>query len=204
MESLIGFMFDISERKRIEHELLKMQKKLEALSFEDGLTRTSNRRLFDERLDAEWKAACRAQQPISLILLDIDHFKQYNDYYGHVQGDECLVKVAEALKQVGARPRDIVARYGGEEFVLLLPETDETAALQLAERCRRSIEELYIPHETSGCSAFVTASIGVGTIIPAPDMEPKGFCQVVDKLLYAAKQDGRNGIKSALPLQEPR
>jgi diguanylate cyclase (GGDEF)-like protein/PAS domain S-box-containing protein len=194
VESLVGFMFDISERKRIEHELQKMQKKLEALSFEDGLTGVSNRRHFDERLEAEWNSARLGQKPLALVMLDLDHFKGYNDFYGHVQGDECLVEVAAALKQVGARSRDIVARYGGEEFVLLLPETDEAAAVQVAERCRHVVEALNIRHERSGCSTVVTASVGVGTIVPPVDADRRGFCDVVDKLLYAAKQSGRNRV----------
>lgn len=193
VESLIGFMFDISERKRIEHELFKMQKKLEALSFEDGLTGSANRRLFDERLKAEWRSACAAQQPLSLVLLDIDHFKQYNDLYGHVQGDACLVQVAAALK-VGGRQRDIIARYGGEEFALLLPETDKAEALAIAEKCRHVIEALQIRHDHSKCSAVVTVSVGVGTVIPPADGEPRHFCDAVDKLLYAAKQNGRNQV----------
>ena len=196
VDSLVGFMFDISERKRIEHELVKMQKKLEALSFEDGLTGTSNRRHYDERLHAEWKGARAAQQPLSLILLDIDHFKDYNDFYGHIQGDECLVKVASALKEIGTRPRDIVARYGGEEFVLLLPETNEATASALAERCRAAIENLHIRHERSSCSTVVTASIGVGTVVPPFDGDARHFCDAVDQLLYAAKQEGRNRVKS--------
>jgi diguanylate cyclase (GGDEF)-like protein/PAS domain S-box-containing protein len=196
VDSLVGFMFDISERKRIEHELMKMQKKLEALSFEDGLTATSNRRHYDERLQAEWKAAQTGQHPLSLILLDIDHFKDYNDFYGHIQGDECLVRIAGALKEIGGRPRDIVARYGGEEFVLLLPETSEAAAAVLAERCRAVIEGLHIRHERSSCSAFVTASVGVGTVIPPFEGDALHFCDAVDKLLYAAKQEGRNRVSS--------
>lgn len=196
VESLIGFMFDISERKRIEHELIKMQKKLEALSFEDGLTRMSNRRLFDERLETEWDNACQAQQPLSMILLDIDHFKQFNDCYGHVQGDECLVKVAQALKQIGCREKDVVARYGGEEFVLLLPQTDENTAFELAQRCRRSIEALAIPHAKSQCSPFVTASVGVGTVTPLAAARSRDFCEKVDRQLYTAKQTGRNRIIS--------
>jgi diguanylate cyclase (GGDEF)-like protein/PAS domain S-box-containing protein len=196
VESLIGFMFDISERKRIEHELVKMQKKLEALSFEDGLTGTSNRRHYDERLQAEWKGAQAAQQPLSLILLDIDHFKNYNDFYGHIQGDECLVRVASALKDICARPRDIVARYGGEEFVLLLPETTEAEAAVFAERCRAAIESLHIRHERSSTSTVVTASVGVGTVIPPFESNALHFCDAVDKLLYAAKQEGRNRVRS--------
>ncbi len=197
VDSLVGFMFDISERKRIEHELMMMQKKLEALSFEDGLTGTSNRRHYDERLKAEWKAAQAGQHPLSLILLDIDHFKDYNDFYGHIQGDECLVRIAGALKTIGIRPRDIVARCGGEEFVLLLPETGEAAAAALAERCRAAIEDLQIRHERSSCSAFVTASLGVGTVIPPFESDALHFCDAVDKLLYLAKQEGRNRVRSA-------
>jgi len=197
VDCLIGFMFDISERKRTEQELIDLQKELEALSFEDALTGISNRRMFDTRLNAEWRSACRSRQPLSLILLDIDHFKKYNDSYGHVQGDECLKKVAVALKCIGARPRDIVARYGGEEFVLLLPETNEAAALHLADRCRQLIADLKILHEKSGVRPFVTASIGVGSIIASSEAEPKAFVQAVDKLLYVAKQKGRNRVESA-------
>ncbi|WEK43138.1 MAG: sensor domain-containing diguanylate cyclase [Candidatus Sphingomonas colombiensis] len=196
VESLIGFMFDISERKRIEQELIKMQQKLEALSFEDGLTRTSNRRRFDERLNAEWENARDSSSPLSMILLDIDHFKQFNDRYGHIRGDECLIAVAMALRQIGCRAKDVVARYGGEEFVLLLPETDESTALELARQCKQAIEALAIPHEKSDCSPFVTACVGVGTIIPSAEARSRDFCEMVDRLLYAAKQNGRNQIKS--------
>lgn len=197
VDSLIGFMFDISERKRIEHELIAMQQKLEALSFEDGLTSASNRRRFDQRLVEEWEQACNSRHPLSMILLDIDNFKQFNDYYGHIQGDECLVAVAAALKQIGCRANDVVARYGGEEFVLLLPETDEASALELARQCQQSIEGLAIPHVESDCSGFVTASFGVGTIIPTAEANPKDFCKMVDRMLYVAKQNGRNQIKPA-------
>ncbi|MDV3457984.1 sensor domain-containing diguanylate cyclase [Sphingomonas sp. HF-S4] len=195
VESLIGFMFDISERKRIEHELLKMQKKLEALSFEDGLTGCANRRLLDERLQVEWNAARAVQRPLSLVLLDIDHFKQYNDLYGHVQGDACLVQVAGALKQIGLGTRGIFARYGGEEFALLLPETDEAEAQAIAEQCRAAVEALQIRQDHSPFAA-VTVSVGVGTVIPPVDGEARHFCDAVDKLLYTAKQAGRNRVVS--------
>jgi diguanylate cyclase (GGDEF)-like protein/PAS domain S-box-containing protein len=196
VESLIGFMFDISERKRIEHELLKMQRKLEALSFEDGLTRIANRRRFDDRLERCWEEARRTGRPLSMILLDIDHFKGFNDRYGHLRGDECLVAVAEALKQVG-REHDLIARYGGEEFVLLLPDTDEAAALEVARNCRSAIEGLGIANASSDCSPFVTASLGVGTIVPGKDQNARSFCESVDRLLYGAKQNGRNQLLSA-------
>lgn len=196
VDSLVGFMFDISERKRIEHEMLMMQRKLEALSFEDGLTGVSNRRHFDERLKSEWKGARAGQRPLSLILIDIDHFKDYNDFYGHIQGDECLSKIASALKEIGVRPRDVVARFGGEEFALLLPDTNESSAAVFGKRCRAAIEGLQIPHARSSCSDFVTASVGVGTVIPPFDSDAVHFCDAVDKLLYAAKQDGRNRVRS--------
>jgi diguanylate cyclase (GGDEF)-like protein/PAS domain S-box-containing protein len=195
VESLIGFMFDISERKRVEHELLKMQKKLEALSFEDGLTGCANRRLLDERLQVEWTAARAVQRPLSLVLLDIDHFKQYNDLYGHVQGDACLVEVAGALKQIAPGMRGVVARYGGEEFALLLPETDEAEAQAIAEQCRAAIEALQIRQDRSPFGA-VTVSVGVGTVIPPVDGEARHFCDAVDKMLYTAKQAGRNRVVS--------
>ncbi len=197
VDSLIGFMFDISERKKTEEKLISLQKELEVLSFKDGLTGIANRRMFDSSMDTEWTSARRSNQPLSLIMLDIDFFKQFNDLYGHIQGDKCLTNVAQTLSLAAARPRDIAARFGGEEFVLLLPETDESAALKVAERCHRLIEKLKIPHETSEASQFVTASIGVGTINPPAGMERKNFIQAVDKLLYAAKQKGRNRIESA-------
>jgi len=196
VDSLIGFMFDISERKKTEEKLISLQKELEALSFKDGLTGIANRRMFDSSLDTEWASAHRSNQPLSLIVLDIDFFKQYNDLYGHIQGDKCLANVAQTLNLAAVRPRDIAARFGGEEFVLLLPETDESAALKVAERCQRLIEKLKIPHEKSAVSQFVTASIGVGTINLPAEMEPKNFIEAVDKLLYAAKQKGRNRIES--------
>ncbi|OAN57657.1 diguanylate cyclase [Sphingomonas sp. TDK1] len=196
VESLIGFMFDISERKRIEQELAKMQRKLEALSFEDGLTRIANRRRFDERLETYWEAARRSGRPLSMILLDIDHFKGFNDRYGHLHGDECLVAVAAALKALG-REEDVIARFGGEEFVLLLPDTDESVALEIARRCCRAVEGLEIPNAASDCSPFVTASLGVSTVTPLEGALARDFCEDVDRLLYGAKRNGRNQLLSA-------
>lgn len=194
IESLVGFMFDISERKRIELEFEQMQLTLERLSFEDGLTKTSNRRHFDERLQSEWQQAQVQQKPLSLILLDIDHFKQYNDQHGHIQGDQCLIQVASALRALAADPRTVVARFGGEEFAILLPTTDRARAAKFAEQCRCAIETLRIPHGQSECSPNVTASFGVGTIIPSANDDPLAFCDSVDKQLYRAKNTGRNRI----------
>ena len=197
VDSLIGFMFDISERKKAEEKLMSLQKELEALSFQDGLTGVANRRRFESALELEWTSARRHEKPISVILLDVDFFKQYNDHYGHIKGDECLKTIAQTLSLVVTRPRDIIARYGGEEFVLLLPETDAAAARQVAERCKHAIEFLHQAHAGSSISRYVTASMGVGTINPSPGLEPKYFIEAVDKLLYKAKREGRNRIESS-------
>lgn len=194
VEALVGFMFDISERKATEEKLLSLQKELEDFSFKDGLTGVSNRRMFDSVLEIEWTNAHRNHQPLSLIILDIDFFKQYNDFYGHVKGDDCLRRVAKTLNTAGSRPRDFFARLGGEEFALILPETDETSAIKVAERCRSLIFKDQIAHEKSSISQVLTVSIGVGTIIPSNTEESLAFIEFVDKLLYRAKQNGRNRI----------
>ena len=194
VEALIGFMFDISERKRTEERLLALQKELQDLSFKDGLTGVANRRRFDALLDVEWNAARRNQLPLSLIMFDIDYFKQYNDRYGHIQGDDCLKRVAQALKSGATRPRDFFARYGGEEFALVLPETDERGAEKVARRCRDALEAEGIAHETSLVEKLVTVSIGVGSIVPPLDGQLMQFIEEVDKRLYRAKLGGRNRL----------
>ncbi len=192
VEALVGFMFDISERKQTEQQLLQLQKQLEELSYQDGLTGVANRRMFDNRLQMEWSNAQRNRLPLSLILLDIDYFKQYNDHYGHVRGDDCLKSVGQALSGAAVRPRDLLARYGGEEFVLLLPETDAQAAAQVAERCRQLIRGQNIQHAHSQVAPLLTISLGVGTLIPGPLDQPQAFLERVDRLLYKAKHQGRN------------
>ncbi len=192
VESLVGFMFDISERKQTEQKLIQLQQELEELSYKDGLTGIANRRMFDNALDLEWLKATQTRQPLSLLMIDIDYFKQYNDYYGHVQGDDCLKDVAKTLSEIPARPRDFVARFGGEEFVILLPETNLESAGKLAERCRQAIFKLQIPHAKSDVSQLLTVSIGLGTIIPTHGDEQTTFINDVDKQLYQAKQNGRN------------
>jgi len=192
VEALVGFMFDISERKQTEQKLLQLQKQLEELSYQDGLTGVANRRMFDNRLQMEWSNAQRNSLPLSLILLDIDYFKQYNDHYGHVRGDDCLKSVGQALSGAAVRPRDLLARYGGEEFVLLLPETDAQAAAQVAERCRQLIREQNIQHAHSQVAPLLTISLGVGTLVPGPFDQPEAFLERVDRLLYKAKHQGRD------------
>ena len=191
-DSLIGFMFDITERKETEHKLIELQKELEELSFKDGLTGIANRRMFDHVLEQEWLNARRNNQPLSLIMIDIDCFKQYNDHYGHIQGDECLKTVAKILSEAATRSRDFIARFGGEEFTIVLPETDSEAAMKIAERCRNLIFKQQITHVKSSVSRVLTISLGVSTVIPGHNEESIGFIEAVDKLLYQAKQNGRN------------
>jgi diguanylate cyclase (GGDEF)-like protein/PAS domain S-box-containing protein len=197
--SLVGFIFDISERKKMEDVLLRLNKQLESLSFHDALTGLANRRMYDKTMEVEWARAQRKQEPVSLIVIDIDHFKQYNDLYGHTKGDECIAAVANALDGVAARPTDLLARYGGEEFVLMLPNTDREAALMLAERCRSTVEGKRIPHAASNVSDVVTISIGLSTVVPSEATDPSSIFDAADKMLYQAKQNGRNCIEYAWP-----
>jgi len=194
VDALVGFMFDISERKKTEEKLLSLQKELEALSFKDELTGIPNRRMFDSILEVEWTNATRSRLPLSLILFDIDHFKQYNDHYGHIQGDNCLRRMAQLLNRAATRPRDFLARIGGEEFVLVLPETDAEAAAKVARRCQDLLAEEGIPHEQSPVSPILTISLGIGTITPGRSDRPIDFIEEVDKRLYQAKEKGRNRI----------
>ena len=197
VEALVGFMFDISERKKTEQKLLDLQKELEALSFKDGLTGVANRRMFDSIMEMEWAHARHSSQPLSLIMLDIDYFKQYNDHYGHIQGDQCLKQIGQVLTSAATRSRDFIARFGGEEFVLILPETDEAAAAKIAERCRNLLFKEQIPHENSPVSQILSVSIGVGTVVPTHADEPVAFIEAVDRRLYQAKENGRNCIVKA-------
>lgn len=191
-EALVGFMFDISARKETEEQLLVLQKQLEEFSYKDGLTGVANRRMFDSVLEREWLEARQHQHPLALIMLDIDYFKQYNDFYGHMQGDEALRQVAQILSQAGVRAKDFFARFGGEEFALVLPETNQTSLNKLAERCRNLIFKAQIPHAKSEVSQILTISIGAGCITPQPQDDLKTFVESVDALMYQAKRDGRN------------
>ena len=196
VEALIGFMFDISERKKTEEKLLALQKELEALSFKDGLTNIANRRRFDASLELEWDSAIRLRQPLSILLFDIDFFKQYNDLYGHVQGDRCLVDIAQTLSLALDGPRDLVARFGGEEFIVLLPGADASVALKVAERCQRLIQKQAIVHAHSPHDQRVTVSVGVGTVIPDEHIKPSQFLELVDQRLYLAKKNGKNRVEA--------
>jgi diguanylate cyclase (GGDEF)-like protein/PAS domain S-box-containing protein len=194
VDALVGFMFDITERKQSEDKVLQLQRELEVLSYRDSLTGVANRRMFDTLYPVEWAKARAAGEPLSLVVIDIDYFKQYNDHYGHVQGDECLRRVAQALDTCGSRSRDLCARFGGEEFILLLPATDEDAARNVAERCRKLLAHKEIPHARSGVGRTVTVSLGVGTVVPGAQDDPNVFLDRVDRRLYQAKSAGRDRI----------
>jgi diguanylate cyclase (GGDEF)-like protein len=168
---------------------------LEILSNSDALTGLANRRHFEKILDLEWKRSLRESTPITVIMIDIDYFKQYNDTYGHVAGDKCLRNVAQALAKVISRPTDLVARYGGEEFVIILSNTEDREG-KVAVKCVKEVTKLKIPHKASSVANYVTISAGSATfaIVP-PNLPPRTIVKKADKALYAAKKDGRNRVK---------
>ncbi|MEM7593694.1 MAG: diguanylate cyclase [Cyanobacteria bacterium P01_A01_bin.83] len=175
-------------------QLQTANQKLQQLAILDGLTGIANRRYFDLVLDKEWHRLAREQQPLSLILCDVDYFKAYNDFYGHQQGDRCLQKVAQILKKSTRRPADLAARYGGEEFALILPNTDAQGALHLAQSIIESLANKQIPHHKSRVSDFVTLSMGVASRIPHRQQPFTKIIETADSLLYRAKEAGRNQL----------
>jgi diguanylate cyclase (GGDEF)-like protein len=182
----------VSARVQNHINLKKKADLLESLAMLDGLTHIPNRRRFDEFLDTEWKRAKRSGRPIALIMADIDHFKEYNDHYGHGAGDAALKKVAQALVDASQRPADLVARYGGEEFVALLPETDFEGVRLMAERLRAVVESLHILHEYSDAARWVTISVGFAYEEPADERSVNALLEQADRMLYRAKEEGRN------------
>jgi two-component system, chemotaxis family, response regulator WspR len=167
---------------------------LQRLSSLDGLTGLSNRRHFDEIFETEWLRALREKEEISIIMMDIDHFKLYNDHYGHLGGDDCLKKVATALKDCMKRPGDLVARYGGEEFVVVLPNTPSEGAKMIAEKIRFNVFDQKLEHAESKTAEFVSISLGTATAIPTEDMKTLDLVATADKGLYFAKEQGRNCV----------
>jgi len=185
---------DILDKELFESK--KMEKVLEFISSIDGLTSIANRREFDKILDVEWRRAMRSSTPLSIIMIDIDYFKHYNDLYGHLVGDTCLQKLARTLNDSLKRAGNFIARYGGEEFAAILPNTENRDALFIAESLRKNIENLNIEHKDSMVSDNVTISLGVATTIP--DMnKPFDLMDSADKALYQAKKEGRNRVIKA-------
>jgi diguanylate cyclase (GGDEF)-like protein len=173
-------------------ELTSSNQRLETISQQDALTGIANRRAFDYRLELHFADAARRKEPLSLVLCDVDHFKAYNDRYGHPAGDECLRQVGGALARNCKRTTDFAARYGGEEFALILPNTPSAGASTVIESVRRDIAALAIAHETSQTSNLVTFSAGIATYDPQRDTTPQKLVERSDEALYRAKQLGRN------------
>lgn len=192
------FSIPIVKARVHTHVLLKRQADaLERLSHIDPLTGIANRRQFDSALNIEWKRAVREGKPLSILMIDIDHFKDYNDHYGHGAGDECLRWVAATLEQGISRPGDLVARYGGEEFVVILPMTGSTSAYQLAERLRESILELKLSCDFSNTESVVSVSIGCATAETFAETDsPYHLLEKADQMLYCSKAKGRNRTSS--------
>jgi diguanylate cyclase (GGDEF)-like protein len=183
------------ELRTTQLQLQKANQELEKLVHLDGLTKVANRRFFDERLHQEWQCLLRNHQPLSLLILDVDYFKYYNDCYGHPQGDACLVQLAQIFHQGVQRSSDLVARYGGEEFVILLPNTERLGAIAVAEQIQEALRKLALPHQASRIQSTVTVSIGIATAIPTLADTPQKLIQKADQALYQAKEQGRNQFK---------
>ncbi len=189
-------MFILSSLVELERkELREANKKLKELSITDHLTKLPNRRYFREFFSREWKIAARNESSVSAIMIDIDFFKRYNDALGHQRGDMVLRKVANALKSITRRGGDLVARYGGEEFIVILIGISSKAALKLAEKMRKSVEDLKIIHPDSSISKYITISLGVSTIVPANDIDCDDLVKAADEALYEAKRKGRNRVE---------
>jgi diguanylate cyclase (GGDEF)-like protein len=180
---------DITQRKLAEEQVENAAKR-------DGLTGIFNRRSFDEFLNSEWRRCLRLKKPISVAMVDIDHFKALNDTYGHPKGDECLVKVAGILDTYAKRPGDLCARYGGEEFIMIWGDTPLEKAKNLVEKIRQSVADLNIPNKNAPGEKTLTISIGLTTVTPAKKSAEKDILEKADKLLYKAKENGRNRIET--------
>lgn len=194
---------------QMRESLLVLTRKLDSANQElkrltslDGLTGIANRRHFDEVLEREWRRAMRQEGELSILMCDIDHFKEYNDTYGHLQGDECLRQVASTLASVVDRGGDLIARYGGEEFVAVMPETSLGGALFVAERMKLAINELALAHSGSPFG-HVTLSFGIASAVPMPETAAQTIVGAADRALYQAKADGKNRICRTLSLDEP-
>ncbi len=179
----------------------RLNMRLKDVSYLDGLTGVPNRRKLEEHLSREWDRAKKSGQPLSLLMVDIDFFKRYNDLLGHLEGDECLRKVAQEINRHVRSGMDLVARYGGEEFAVVLPETNEEQARSIAERIRNDVESLKIPHPASEVSRYITVSVGVATLVPEDNLRKEVLVSMADRALYRAKRRGRNRVEIFTPTE---
>jgi diguanylate cyclase (GGDEF)-like protein len=182
---------NITERKQAEEQMRQ-------ISLLDGLTGVANRRHFDEFLLREWRTCECLELPVSMVILDVDHFKLYNDHYGHLEGDECLRQICRALMPFVEKPGGLLARYGGEEFALILGRTDAEEATQTAYTVLNAIGSLGITHAHSPVMPLITASVGVATVLPGPDTNPHMLIEAADRRLYQAKQQGKNQVRGGV------
>lgn len=204
IRSALRLKSEIDRRKDREEELIiaagelrEVNIRLARLSAVDGLTEVFNRRYFDNALEKEFQRSIRNQAPISMIMIDIDGFKAFNDFYGHLRGDECLKQVAVTLKKIVNRSHDFIARYGGEEFAVLLPETSKDGALSMAELLRLRVESLAIDHARALVGTCVSISLGVASLVPVQGMESVELIHRADRALYLSKKAGRNRVTLA-------
>ena len=177
-----------------QRKLLEINHELQRLTNVDGLTGLSNRRYFNDYSGPQWRLAIREKAPVSILMIDVDNFKKYNDTYGHLAGDEVLKSVGSAMLRSFVRPTDLPARFGGEEFVVLLPATPIEALQTLGDRLRTNVEELKIPHAASGVCGHVTVSVGGATTIPNPEDTLLALVEAADQALYEAKGTGKNRV----------
>ncbi len=192
INGVVGNCIDITDRKQIETALQEANAKLEGLATLDGLTQISNRRRFDEYLQQEWQRLVREQQPLSLILFDVDFFKPYNDHFGHQQGDEGLIAIAQAAHRAIKRATDLLARYGGEEFGVILPNTSRAGAESVAQAIQQEVAKLKLPHPRSQVNDYLTVSMGVASVVPSPEQSSEDLIAAADAALYQSKRRGRN------------
>ncbi|MBI1907438.1 MAG: diguanylate cyclase [Rhodocyclales bacterium] len=189
----------------LTRKLDEANRELTRLSAADGLTGIANRRCFDDTLRREWRRAVRANTPMALLVADVDHFKQFNDGYGHQLGDDCLKNVARVLESCLRRPTDLVARYGGEEFAVIMPETDAAGAALVAESLREAVAAAQMAHAFSAVAPIVTVSVGAAATLPSrsDDDGPRMLLQQADQALYRAKREGRNRVSLAPQSEAP-
>ncbi len=193
LELLVEAITDHSDR--LDLQLFEQFNAAQIESLTDTLTQLANRRHFNQHIHEEWRRSIRSKQPLALILIDVDHFKLYNDNYGHTMGDECLKHVAAAMKETCTRSVDFVSRYGGEEYAIVISNSNTEEAVYIAEALQRNIAKLEIPHKGSLTNEFVTVSIGLGVHTPSIGEHETDFINRVDHLLYGAKRKGRNCIE---------